>query len=55
MHFDAYRRRLRHTWIPGGNANPLQRLRLAIARRLIGRAARQADAAPAGSPTRHVP
>ncbi|MCB1906733.1 MAG: ThiF family adenylyltransferase [Rhodocyclaceae bacterium] len=31
--FDAYRRRLVHTWRPGGNRNPIQRLGLAIARR----------------------
>ncbi len=40
LHFDAYRNRLRHTWRPGGNANPLQRLLLAVAgRRLRARAA----------------
>jgi len=33
MHFDAYTGRLRKTWRPGGNANPLQRLLIAIARR----------------------
>lgn len=38
LHFDAYRNRLRHTWRPGGNRHPLQRLLLAIAaRRLRGR------------------
>lgn len=31
--FDAYRNKLTHTWRPGGNNNPLQRLVLAIARR----------------------
>jgi molybdopterin/thiamine biosynthesis adenylyltransferase len=35
MHFDAYRNMLRHTWRPGGNNNPLQRLGLAIARRRL--------------------
>lgn len=35
-HFDAYLGRLRRTWRPGGNANPLQRLRLAVARRRFG-------------------
>ena len=40
LHFDAYRNRLRHTWRPGGNANPLQRLLLAVAgRRLRSRSA----------------
>lgn len=33
LQFDAYRNRLRRTWRPGGNANPLQRLVLAMARR----------------------
>lgn len=33
--FDSYRNRLAHTWRPGGNRNPLQRLGLAIARRQL--------------------
>lgn len=33
--FDAYRNKLAHTWRPGGNRNPLQRLGLAIARRQL--------------------
>ncbi len=32
LHYDGYRNRLKRTWRPGGNANPLQRLLLAIAR-----------------------
>lgn len=40
LHFDAYRNQLRRTWRPGGNANPLQRLLLAVAgRRLRARSA----------------
>lgn len=35
LHFDAYRGRLARTWMPWGNANPLQRLRLAVARRML--------------------
>lgn len=35
MHFDAYTNRLRRTWRPGGNANPLQRLLIFIARYLL--------------------
>jgi molybdopterin/thiamine biosynthesis adenylyltransferase len=35
LHFDAYRNRLKHTWRPGGNNNPLQRLLLAVARRRL--------------------
>ncbi len=35
LHFDAYRNRLKKTWRPGGNNNPLQRLILAIARRAV--------------------
>lgn len=37
MHFDAFRNRLTRTWRPGGNANPLQRLLLAVARRRLRR------------------
>jgi molybdopterin/thiamine biosynthesis adenylyltransferase len=37
VHFDAYRGRLAHTWRPGGNRNPLQRVALAIARRQFAR------------------
>jgi molybdopterin/thiamine biosynthesis adenylyltransferase len=33
LHFDAYTHRMRATWRPGGNANPLQRLLIAMARR----------------------
>jgi len=33
MHFDAYRNKLVHTWRPGGNNNPMQRLILSLARR----------------------
>ncbi len=33
LHFDAYRNKLVHTWRPGGNNNPLQRLILWLARR----------------------
>ena len=33
LHFDAYRNKLVHTWRPGGNDNPLQRLLLSVARR----------------------
>ncbi len=32
MQFDAYRQRLSFTWRPGGNANPLQRVLLALIR-----------------------
>jgi molybdopterin/thiamine biosynthesis adenylyltransferase len=35
LHFDAYRNRLRRTWRPGGNANPLQRLLLNVAGRRL--------------------
>jgi len=31
LHFDAYRNKFVHTWRPGGNANPLHRLMLAVA------------------------
>jgi hypothetical protein len=35
LHFDAFRNRLRHTWRPGGNRHPLQRLLLAVAKRRL--------------------
>jgi len=34
QHFDAYTGRLRSTWRPGGNANPIQRALIAVARRV---------------------
>lgn len=48
VHFDAYRGRVAHTWRPGGNRNPLQRVALAIARRQFARirAARGHDREP---------
>jgi len=36
LHFDAYTNRLARTWRPWGNANPLQRVALAIAKRQLG-------------------
>lgn len=36
LHFDAYRNRFIKTWRPGGNANPLHRLLLGLARRKLG-------------------
>ena len=36
VHFDAYRNKTVRTWRPWGNANPLQRLALAMARRQLG-------------------
>lgn len=37
LQFDAYRNKTVKTWRPGGNANPLQRVALAIARRQLAR------------------
>jgi len=34
LHFDAYTNRMKKTWRPGGNANPVQRLLIAVARRM---------------------
>jgi len=34
LHFDAYTNRMRKTWRPGGNANPLQQLLMKVARRV---------------------
>jgi molybdopterin/thiamine biosynthesis adenylyltransferase len=45
LQFDAYRNKLSHTWRPGGNSHPIQRLAIAIGRRQF---ARQAQAATAG-------
>lgn len=35
LHFDAFRNRLKRTWRPGGNRNPLQRALLAVAARRL--------------------
>jgi len=35
VHFDAYRNRLVHTWRPGGNKHPIQRLAMKIFRRRL--------------------
>jgi molybdopterin/thiamine biosynthesis adenylyltransferase len=40
MQFDAYRNKLSHTWRPGGNSHPIQRLAIAIGRRQFVRRAR---------------
>jgi len=37
LHFDSYRGKLRRTWRPWGNRNPLQRIAMAIARRQLAR------------------
>jgi threonine dehydrogenase-like Zn-dependent dehydrogenase len=39
LQFDAYRNKLSHTWRPGGNQNPLQRLAIAIGKWQFARAA----------------
>ncbi len=39
LHFDAYTNRMKKTWRPGGNANPIQKLLIAVARRKYGAAA----------------
>ena len=36
IQFDGYRNKLAHTWRPGGNRNPLNRLAIAIARWQLG-------------------
>jgi len=36
IQFDGYRNKLAHTWRPGGNRNPINRLALAIARHQLG-------------------
>lgn len=37
LHFDAYRGRLRRTWLPGGNRNPLAKLALRFAKTQLRR------------------
>lgn len=37
MQFDAYRCKVAYTWRPWGNGNPLQRLAMAVARRVLRR------------------
>ena len=44
LHFDAFRNRLAHTWRPGGNHHPLQRLLLRLGRRRLKQ--RHAQACP---------
>jgi molybdopterin/thiamine biosynthesis adenylyltransferase len=36
IQFDGYRNTVAHTWRPGGNRNPINRLAIAIARRQLG-------------------
>lgn len=36
IQFDAYRNRMAHTWRPGGNRNPLNRVAIALAKRTLG-------------------
>jgi molybdopterin/thiamine biosynthesis adenylyltransferase len=36
IQFDGYRNKLAHTWRPGGNRNPINRLAIAIAKRQLG-------------------
>ena len=37
VHFDGYRNKLVHTWRPGGNNHPLQRLALKVGRRQLSK------------------
>lgn len=36
IQFDGYRNKLAHTWRPGGNRNPINRMAIAIAKRQLG-------------------
>lgn len=36
LHFDAYTNRMKKTWIPWGNGNPLQKLKMVVARKIVG-------------------
>lgn len=42
LHFDAYRGRLKRTWRPWGNRNPIQQIALIVARRHIAAMGRKA-------------
>ncbi len=44
LHFDAYCNRVVRTWLPWGNNNPLQRLKLGLVRRRMADAGRRAPA-----------
>ena len=44
VHFDAYKNRLKRTWRPGGNSNPLQRALIALTKRRFA-SANQASSA----------
>ena len=37
LHFDAYRNKMKTTWRPWGNRNPIQKLSLFIARKMLGK------------------
>lgn len=56
IHFDAYRNRLVRTWRPWGNANPIQRLGLTIARKRIqpGSQPEAVDAEPRTRPVERI-
>jgi hypothetical protein len=36
IQYDGYRNKFAHTWRPGGNRNPINRLAIAIAKRQLG-------------------
>jgi molybdopterin/thiamine biosynthesis adenylyltransferase len=36
IQYDAYRNKFTHTWRPGGNRNPINRLAIAIAKKILG-------------------
>jgi sulfur-carrier protein adenylyltransferase/sulfurtransferase len=56
IHFDAYRNRLVTTWRPWGNANPIQRLGLKIARKKIsgGMSGAEVDSTPRERPVERI-
>ena len=36
LQYDGYRNKFAHTWRPGGNRNPINRIAIAIARKQLG-------------------
>ena len=53
LHFDAYKNRLRRTWRPGGNAHPLQRALVALAKRRYAPAMNPRPSAAPAVPEQH--
>ena len=51
LHYDAHRNKLKHTWRPMGNNNPIQQIGLVIARRQINKMSQPQTNQPETAPT----